>query len=44
MGPNANEIAVFGVEAGASGPPGQYYVPPAGSQVADLVKTIAAVD
>lgn len=41
-GPNANEIAVFGKQAGKT--IGQYYVPPAGSQVEALVKAIANID
>lgn len=40
-GPNANEIAVFGKQ---SNQVGQYYVPPAGSQVEALVKSIANID
>lgn len=44
QGPDANEIAVYGVQPGGSGPPGEYYAAQAGSQIADLVKTIAAVD
>jgi hypothetical protein len=43
-GPDAKEIAVFGVQAGSSGPPGEYYAAPSGSQIADLVQAIAAVD
>lgn len=42
MGPNANEIAVFGKKSGNK--IGQYYVPPAGSQVEALVKAIANID
>ncbi len=42
--PDANEIAVYGVQTGGSGPPGEYYAAPPGSRIADLVKTIAAVD
>ncbi len=36
---DATEIAVFGIQPGGSGLPGQCYVAPAGSQIADLVKT-----
>ena len=42
MGPNANEIAVFGKQPGQK--IGQYYVPPAGSHVETLVKAIANID
>ena len=41
-GPTANEIAVFGKQPGQT--IGQYYVPPAGSQVEALVKAIANID
>jgi hypothetical protein len=43
-GPNANEIAVFGEKPGDTRPPGEYYAAAAGSPIADLVKTIAAID
>lgn len=43
-GPNANEIAVYGVQPGDTRPPGEYYAAPPGSQIADLVKLIAQVD
>ena len=42
MGPNANEIAVFGKQPGQK--IGQYYVPPAGSHVETLVKAMANID
>lgn len=42
LGPNANEIAVFGKQAGQTIK--QYYVPAAGSQVEALVKAIANID
>ncbi len=37
-GPNANELAVFGAQAG------KYQVAPAGSEIALLVKAIAKID
>jgi len=40
-GANENEIAVFGKQPGQK--IGQYYVPPAGSQVEALVKAIANI-
>ena len=43
-GPDANEIAVWGVQGGDNRPPGQYYAAPASSEVAALVKQIAQVD
>jgi hypothetical protein len=44
QGPDANEIAVFGVQAGGAGPPGEYFVADPTSQIGSLVKSIAAVD
>jgi hypothetical protein len=41
---DANEIAVFGVQAGGAGPPGEYFVADPTSQIGSLVKSIAAVD
>ncbi len=43
-GPSANEIAVYGVRASDTRPPGQYYAAPAESEVGALVKAIAKVD
>jgi len=43
-GPNANEIAVYGVQPGDPRPPGQYYAAPADSEVGKLVKDIAKID
>jgi hypothetical protein len=43
-GPNANEIAVYGVQPSDPRPPGQYYAAPADSQVGKLVKDIAKID
>jgi hypothetical protein len=43
-GPDASEIAVYGVQASDTRPPGEYYAAPAGSAAADLVKLIAQVD
>jgi hypothetical protein len=42
MGSNANEIAVYGKKPGNQ--VGQYYTPPAGSQVEALVRAIANID
>ena len=41
-GPSANEIAVFGKKPGVQ--IGSYFIPPAGSPVAALVKAIANID
>jgi hypothetical protein len=43
-GPNASEIAVYGLQPGDTRPPGQYYAAPAISNVGKLVKAIAKVD
>ena len=43
-GPNASEIAVFGVQATDTRPPGQYYAAPPDSQIGQLVKSIAGID
>jgi hypothetical protein len=41
----ATEIAVYGVKAGGSAPAdGGYFVPPSGSEVEQLVKSIAGID
>jgi hypothetical protein len=44
QGPNASEIAVYGVQPGDPRPPGQYYAAPADSEIGMLVKAIAEVD
>ena len=41
-GPNAREVAVYGKKPGNTLP--GYFVPPAGSQVEQLVKSIAHID
>lgn len=43
-GPNASEIAVHGVRASDTRPPGQYYAAPPDSEIGALVKAIAKVD
>jgi hypothetical protein len=43
-GPDANEIAVYGVQPGDPRPPGQYYAAPADSEAGTLVKDIAKID
>jgi len=43
-GPNAKEIAVYGVQPGDTRPPGQYYAAPAITNIGTLVKAIAKVD
>jgi hypothetical protein len=43
-GPNANEIAVYGVQPGDTRPPGEYYAAPADSEIGKLVKAIAKID
>jgi hypothetical protein len=43
-GPNATEIAVYGVQPGDTRPPGQYYAAPPTSPVGQLVKAIAKID
>lgn len=43
-GPNASEIAVYGVQPGDPRPPGEYYAAPTDSDVAKLVKEIAKID
>jgi hypothetical protein len=43
-GPDASEIAVYGVQPGDPRPPGEYYAAPADSDVAKLVKEIAKID
>jgi hypothetical protein len=42
-GPDATEIAVYGVQPGDSRPQG-YYAAPADSEIGKLVKTIAKID
>jgi hypothetical protein len=44
QGPNASEIAVYGVQPGDPRPPGEYYAAPADSEVGELVKDIAKID
>jgi hypothetical protein len=44
-GPAAREIAVYGEQPGDdTRPPGEYYVAPTNSEVADFVKRIAQID
>lgn len=43
-GPNASEIAVYGVQPGDPRPPGQYYAAPADSEIGKLVREIANID
>ena len=43
-GPDATEIAVYGVQPGDPQPPGEYYSAPADSEVGKLVKAIAKID
>ena len=43
-GPAAQEIAVYGVQAADTRPPGQYYAAPSDSEVGLLVKQIAKLD
>ena len=43
-GPNASEIAVYGVQPGDPRPPGEYYAAPTDSDVGKLVKEIAKID
>lgn len=43
-GPNASEIAVYGVQPGDPRPAGEYYAAPTDSDVGKLVKEIAKID
>jgi hypothetical protein len=43
-GSDATEVAVYGVQPTDTRPAGEYYIAPAGSDISNLVKTIAAID
>ena len=43
-GPDANEIAVYGLQPSDTRPPGEYYAAPADSEIGKLVKAIAKID